>query len=75
MGGSVPLTPGDPEAYVEGSVGWVADQATLTLPDGGELRLRFTGVLHREDGECRFVQSHGSLGVANEDSFGEELPT
>jgi adenylate cyclase len=73
--GGMPLKPGDPEAYVEGSVGWVADQATLTLPDGGELRLRFTGVLHREDGEWKFVQSHGSLGVANEDSFGEELPT
>jgi ketosteroid isomerase-like protein len=74
MGGSMVLKPGDPEAYVEGSVGWVADQATLTLPDGGELPVRFTGVLHREDGEWRFVQSHGSLGVANEESFGE-LPT
>jgi hypothetical protein len=74
MGGSVPLKAGDPEAYVEGSVGWVADQATLMLPDGSELPLRFTGVLHREDGEWRFVQSHGSLGVANEEAFGE-LPT
>jgi hypothetical protein len=75
MGGSMPLTPGDPEAYAEGSVGWVADQATFTLPDGGELTVRFTGVLHREDGDWKFVQSHGSLGVANEAAFGEGLPT
>jgi ketosteroid isomerase-like protein len=74
MGGSMPLKAGDPEAYAEGSVGWVADQPTPRLPHGGELPLRFTGVLHREHGEWRFVQSHGSLGVANEESFGE-LPT
>jgi ketosteroid isomerase-like protein len=75
IGGGMALKAGDPEAYAEGSVGWVADRATFTLPDGGELQLRFTGVLHREDGDWKFVQSHGSLGVANEESFGEELPT
>ena len=74
MGGSMPLAPGDPEAFVEGSVGWVADRATIALPDGGELAVRVTGVLHREDGDWRFVQTHASLGVANEESVGE-LPT
>ena len=37
MGGRMPFKPGDPEAYVEGSVGWVADQSAFILPDGGEL--------------------------------------
>jgi ketosteroid isomerase-like protein len=75
MGGSMQLKPGDPEAYAEGSVGWIADQATLALPDGGALAVRFTGVLHREDGDWKFVQSHGSIGIANEETFGEDLPT
>ena len=74
MGGRMPLKPGDPEAYVEGSVGWIADRGTLALPDGGELPVRLTAVVHREDGEWRFVQTHASLGVPNEESFGE-LPT
>jgi len=74
MGGRMPFKPGDPEAYVEGSVGWVADQSAFILPDGGELPFRVTCVLHREDGEWKFVQSHASVGVANEEAFGE-LPT
>lgn len=74
MGGSMPLKPGDPEAYVEGSVGWVADRGTLTLPDGGSLPVRVTAVAHREDGDWRLVQWHASLGVPNEETVGE-LPT
>jgi ketosteroid isomerase-like protein len=74
LGGRMPLKPGDPEAYVEGSVGWVADQPVLLLPDGGELPFRQTFVLHREDGEWKFVQSHASVAVANEETVGE-LPT
>jgi ketosteroid isomerase-like protein len=74
MGGRMPLRPGEPEAYVEGSVGWVADQTVFILPDGGELPFRVTCVLHREDGDWKFVQSHASVGVANEEAFGE-LPT
>jgi ketosteroid isomerase-like protein len=74
MGGRMPFRPGDPEAYVEGSVGWVADQAAFILPDGGELPFRVTCVLHREDGDWKFVQSHASVGVVNEEAFGE-LPT
>jgi len=75
LGGRMPLRPGEPEAYVEGSVGWVADQApVLLLPDGGELPFRITCVLHREDGEWKFVQSHSSIAVANEQTVGE-LPT
>jgi ketosteroid isomerase-like protein len=75
MGGSMPLVPGDLEAYAEGSVGWVADRAALKLPDGNEVPLRVTVVFHKEDGEWKLVQSHASIGVPNEEAIGEELPT
>ena len=69
MGGNMPLVADDPEAYSEGSVGWVADRPTLKLP-GGEVPVRLTAVFHQEDGEWKLVQSHGSLGVPNEASDG-----
>jgi ketosteroid isomerase-like protein len=65
MGGSMPLVAGDPEAYVEGTVGWAADRPTLQLP-GGAVPVRLTAVFHQEDGEWKLVQAHGSLGVPNE---------
>jgi ketosteroid isomerase-like protein len=73
MGGRMPMRAGDPEAFVEGSVGWVADQAAFALPDG-EVPCRITSVLHRENGEWKLVQTHVSLGVPNEEMF-TELPT
>jgi hypothetical protein len=75
MGGSMSISPGELEAYAEGSVGWVADQATFSLPDGSQIPIRFTAVFHREDGVWKLVQSHGSIGVSNEESIGQELPT
>jgi ketosteroid isomerase-like protein len=75
MGGSMSLRPGEVEAFAEGSVGWVADQATFALPDGSQIPIRFTAVFHREDGAWKLVQSHGSIGVSNEESVGQELPT
>ena len=74
MGGGITLTGGDPRAYVDGDVGWVADRPSYRLPDGTELSARITGVLRRENGNWRWVQSHSSIGVANEDAFGTELP-
>jgi len=69
MGGSMPLVAGDPEAYVEGTVGWAADRPTLQLP-GGAVGVRLTAVFHREEGEWKLVQLHGSLGVPNEQASG-----
>lgn len=66
MGGSMPLAAGDPEAYAEGSVGWVADRPSLQFPEG-EVPVRFTAVFHQEEGEWKLVQSHGSVGVPNEE--------
>jgi hypothetical protein len=65
----------EPEAYSEGSVGWAAVQPIFRLPDGTELPFRLTLVYHQEDGAWKIVQWHASLGVANEEAIGEELPT
>ncbi len=64
---------GEVKAYSEGSVGWVADQPSLRMPDGSEIPMRYTGVWHREGGAWKMVQFHLSMGVSNEDALGEEL--
>jgi len=65
----------EPQAYCEGSVGWAAAEPKFRLPDGTELPFRLTLVYRREDEEWKIVQWHASLGVANEEAIGEELPT
>jgi len=74
MGGSMPMVVGDPQAYQEGTVGWVADQPTFQLPTGAA-SFRMTCVFHQEDGAWKVVQAHASIGVPNEEAFGSELPT
>lgn len=73
MGGGFPVAPGDPQAYREGPVGWVADRGTLTLPDSPAIPLRLTLVFHQEGGAWKVVQWHASLGVANEEAVGQTL--
>ena len=73
MGGALPVVGGDPQAYQEGSVGWVADRAIFTLPGGPDIPFRLTTVWHREGGDWKLVQWHISLGVANEEAVGKEL--
>ena len=43
----------------------------LILEDGTEIPTRSTAVFHREDGEWKMVQGHKSVGVSNEELFGE----
>jgi hypothetical protein len=57
---------GDPQAYREGSVGWVMDQPKFHLPNGTQLPMRWTGVFHQENGAWKLVQGHASFGVPNE---------
>jgi hypothetical protein len=71
--GGIPVEAGDPQAYSEGDVGWVADQGKFKLPDGSEIPLRVTGVFLKENGDWKLVQIHASIGVSNEDAFGQEL--
>ena len=73
IGGGFPVSGGDPQAYQEGSVGWVADRATFNLPGGADVPFRLTMVWHQEGGDWKIVQWHISLGVANEEAVGKEL--
>jgi hypothetical protein len=66
---------GDILAFGEGSVGWFADQPTLTMPNGGAVPMRLTGVVHKENGNWKIVQFHLSIGAMNEEALGEGLTT
>jgi hypothetical protein len=73
--GVISLIAGAPQAYSEGSVGWVVDRPKFKLPDGTEIPVRMTSVFHKEGNDWKIVLSHISLGVRNEDAFGATLPT
>ena len=73
VGGGFPVMPGDPQAYREGTVGWVADRAAFNLPDLDPIPFRLSLVLHQEGGEWTLVQWHISLGVANEEALERDL--
>jgi SnoaL-like domain len=74
MGGGFPVQAGNPVAYSQGEVGWIADQGTMGGPDGS-MDFRLTVVVVRVGGEWKVAQMHFSLGVPNEEAFGQELPT
>ena len=71
--GKAAFSPAAVEAFSEGSVGWASAIVTITLPDGKHVSPRWSSVFHREDGVWKFVQTHASIGVANED-VGWEYP-
>jgi hypothetical protein len=73
--GAVSVRSGEVRAFEEGSVGWLADRPTFTVPGGASFTVRFTAVAHREDGEWKLVQAHTSVGVPNEQLIGQDLPT
>ena len=53
-------------------MGWIADQPRFRTLDG-EVPMRLTAVFRREDGEWKLIQTHSSIGVSNEDAFGEDF--
>jgi len=53
-------------AYSEGTVSWVVDRTWYTFPNGNEVPVRHTIVLHREGGGWKIVHIHGSIGMPNE---------
>jgi len=72
--GGMRMVAGRLQAYQEGSIGWVIDRdASFQLPDGKEIPFRNTLVFRREDGEWKVVHEHASIGVSNEDMFGEDV--
>jgi hypothetical protein len=67
---------GQLRAYREGSVGWAIDRdALFRLPDGTEIPFRNTCVFLQEDGEWKLIHGHSSIGVRNEEIFGEDATT
>ncbi|MGH7699164.1 MAG: nuclear transport factor 2 family protein [Gemmatimonadales bacterium] len=70
-GAAVDLFAGDVRAYRDGDVGWVADRPTFGLAEV-RVHCRHTSVFLREAGEWRIVQHHFSIGVPNEQVFGEQ---
>ncbi len=66
-GGAATFTPADTEAFSEGTVGWATTHVTITMPDGRHVSPRWSSVFHLEDGVWRFVQTHASIGVPNEE--------
>jgi len=64
--GAVRFEPTDVEGFVEGTVGWATAKLTITLPDGGQVFPRWSAVLHDDDGTWRFLQTHASIGVPND---------
>jgi len=73
--GGFEILAGTPQAYSDGSVGWVAGQPTVKLQDGTEIPVRLTAVFQREQKDWKIVQWHFSMGISNEDSIGETLTT
>lgn len=55
----------DVQAFQEGSVGWAAGRGYFEI-EGKRVPVRFTAVLHQEDGEWKTVQAHASIGVPND---------
>jgi hypothetical protein len=73
-GANVTVEHGAPQAYEEGTVGWVADRGHFVLPAGaGKVPFRLTAVFHREGGAWKLVQEHASVAQANEEALGVEL--
>jgi ketosteroid isomerase-like protein len=68
--GGVSCLPGDPQAYSQGDVGWVADRPKFQLPDGTELPVRMSIVFAKEDGEWKVTHQHISIGVPNDQVVG-----
>jgi hypothetical protein len=64
--GAVEFRPCDTEAFAVGNVGWAATRLTITLPDGKRVTPRWTAVLVREDDVWKFVQTHASIAVPND---------
>jgi len=73
--GGFQILAGTPQAYSDGSIGWVAGRPTLKLPDGAEIPARLTAVFQREQDDWKIVQWHVSIGIPNEDLIGKKLTT
>jgi SnoaL-like domain len=68
------IVSGQLQAYREGNVGWSIDRdALFRLADGTEIPFRNTCDFYEEDGEWKLIHGHTSIGVSNEEFFGEDI--
>lgn len=75
MGDAVSVTDLRVEAYETTSeAGWFAGRTSFTTPQG-EVKVRISGAVARLEGEWKIVQFHSSVGIPNEETVGQELPT
>ncbi len=58
---------GDPVAYEEGGLAWAVDEPTMYLPGDTVVKVRLTGVLHKEDGTWKLMHMHTSAGVPDDE--------
>jgi ketosteroid isomerase-like protein len=75
LGGEISVVTEQPQAYSEGTVGWVADRFTLSMGSRRKIPMRLTAVLRKEHREWKIVMSHLSIGVRSEDAFGKMFTT
>lgn len=71
--GKLTIVPGDPQAYLEGNIGWVTDRPKFKLPNGKEIPARLSMVFHCDNSEWKIIQQHVSIGILNEKAIGKEL--
>ena len=72
--GGLQIVAGQVQAYREGNVGWAIDRdASFRLPDDTQIPFRNTCVFLQEDGEWKLIHGHSSIGVRNEELFGEDV--
>jgi ketosteroid isomerase-like protein len=60
----------DIDVHVQGEIAWVEGHGRFMRADGAERPVRVTGVLVRESGRWKLVQSHSSIAFPNTDIFG-----
>jgi len=65
-GGHATFKPAEIEAFREGSVAWATSRVTIAMPDGRQVQPRWSAVFHLEDGTWKFVQTHASIAVPND---------
>jgi adenylate cyclase len=73
--GGLDVDGAEPACYANGDVGWMADRPTLVIGSEMRIPLRITAVWERDAGTWKIVQWHASIGVPNEESFGEGITT
>ena len=71
IGGKVQVQVPEVEAFSEGGVGWGVARPVITLADGRKVSPRWSAVFRREEQGWKMIQLHASVGLTNEQVFGE----